>query len=253
VVTKFNPYHVLHGPEGGQFTSGDGDATLDSTRSQVVLMAAQDTAKKLGFDPNKIAVNEGEHPFALNGKNYQAAGLAYLDGPKAGTIELFPRQIGTGATPAITAHEIMHQKFRAYLDDYRTQREGAIKDVDIKMRGNGMLDEAGARRYPLYQEHTRITDDLHQMMRDDGVSSYSRDWWNAQEAGKATLNQAIHETLAEIGALQQTTTLANMTHIARAAPNEEGQAFLYVKPLSQQWKDLYASVNSNWQAKHNVP
>ena len=250
-VGKFNPHHVLSGEHGGEFTSGD-DATLDSTRPQVVLDAAQDTAKKLGFDPSKIAINNGEYPFTLNGKQYQAAGLAYLDGPKQGTIELFPRQIGMGATPAITAHEVMHQKFRAYLDDYRGDREGAIKDISIKMRGNGMLDEEGARRYPIYQEHTRITEDLHQMMRDDGVSSYSRDWWNAQEAGTATLNQAIHETLSEIGAQSVLSdTLANITHIARAAPNAEGQAFLYTKPLSQQWKDLYTAVNNNWQAKHN--
>ena len=102
---------------------------------------------------------------------------------------------------------------------YYWQRRGG---KDAVMKPDGLLREPYDRKYPLYQEHTKLTMDWEGLKNDDGVTEYSREWWKATEGnGGAAFKQAHHETLAEMARLHYETG---------------------VIPGTKKWRDIYKAV-----------
>ena len=118
-------------------------------KADIVAKHAADVAKKLGYDPANINIVDDTHPFELNGKTLQAAGVATWppepklvtdpDGSKhvandkrTGTITLFTPTIGNdeGGIKGVVAHEITHQKFNALLNDSRADYIKMQQDPD---------------------------------------------------------------------------------------------------------------------------
>jgi len=101
------------------------------------------------------------------------------------------------------------------------------------IRPDGSLrTDALKERYPLYQAKWAVQDSPGtwvKLQKEDGVTDYSRAWWQAHDDGKASLRQAVHETYAEINMLAFTGKRDGKT-----------LAELGVKPA---WRKLYANYS----------
>lgn len=217
---------------------------------------AAETAKQMDFNSKYITVSDEHRTFELNGKTYNYAGAAFLDASHA--VVLYTPHINAENVQAVTAHEIEHQKYQAFIDDYAKEKEALFNDPDYKatlpkwegdkmvhsgrpdnfMRPDGSLHEPFASRYPVYtawDEANRpsITEGF---AKSDGVSGYSRDWWDAWHAQKANTSQAMHETLAEIGRLRYEAKANRAAHDSNVE---------YIKSHGGQWT---SADESKWRA-----
>lgn len=179
-------------------------------------------AVKLGFDPQYLTVTDANHPFEVDGHSKFAAGTADREG---GRITIYAPQVPLGAhwTPGLMAHEIMHQKFNAFMQDYQAEYARLQKDPDYHkdgewkdepngdhwfdrksafMRPDGQLNEPYASKYPLYQTYNRVMVGSDEFRKSDGVSEYSKNWWTDVINGKASWDVGIHETLAEMAKIK---------------------------------------------------
>jgi hypothetical protein len=171
--------------------------------SAEILGAAKATGKLLGYDPKLIKVNDGNSPFTLGGVQRQAAGLAHLT---TGVIEIFPKHVYSieNAVP-ITAHEIGHQKFQTVLNALKAERADASKLEAAELdRGNAITNPDGTLKpeyrdlFPLVARFEKHVATLDARIAADGVSSYSKDWWKEYQAHVASVQSAVHETIAEM-------------------------------------------------------
>jgi hypothetical protein len=140
----------------------------------------------------------------------------------------------------------MHQKYEKYLSDVAADSKAMQADLgpapdpdgkywwqrrggtDALMKPDGLLREPYDQKYALYHQNAKLTADWEQLKDDDGVTSYSREWWKAAASpgpNTATFKQAYHETLAEMARLHYETG---------------------VIPGTKRWRDIYKAVEKNW-------
>jgi HK97 family phage portal protein len=255
LAAKFNPNHDDRGrfdtgDGGGGGGSGSNSGQHNAERSALITHFARFDAKHThDYDPNLILIKSDSPQFTLNGKQFNAAGLAHISGDRLGQIELFPSAIhddGQGspirATKQILAHEIMHQKFQAFLNEADSSQKSVVN-------------------------HTAL-------QRADGVSDYSYEYWKAYadsrsqvdgstaslNNAKTALNLAVHETLAEIARAKVKAGRDNYwpDHMGERIisyrekfPSKDGSTD---KPPQSEidsnaslWKDLYTRVGQHWK------
>lgn len=262
----------------GRWTAGEGgthtapgmplvvvDDPRNADQAKGIALVASRVANMLGFEPTAINVTDREHTFELNGAMHHAAGTASL---ATGAITLYMQQLMPSAIPGTVAHEIMHQKFESYMKAYLAERAHVMGDPQTlkDMRPDGTLQEPSASKYPLYQNYTThfeskvITQPngarisvAEKMAREDGVSEYSRSWWEAHKAGTATQNQAYHETLSEMARMNfDKTKLPGFEHLGKqkfaGPPTLKVNGFLTTTP-SKDWSALYRAVEDHWKKR----
>lgn len=183
--------------------------TLNEDARRIKLAATQ-VATDLKYDPEMITVRTDDKKFTLNGKLYDYAGAAYISGPDLGKIELYAKQLAPSSVATVTAHEIGHQKFQKFIDDYQVEykqmqedtKDTRNKDIDLVMRYDGMLKAPYADKYPTYQKYTEVMmpSVIDNFAKTDGITEYSEQWWKAWHEQKANTSQAMHETIAEMTA-----------------------------------------------------
>lgn len=182
---------------------------------------ATEVAVELGFDPKNISITDQDKTFELNGKTYDYAGAAYITGDRKGQIELYSNKVDDRSVNEVTAHEIGHQKFQSFIDDLQKERDVVLHapgpppnpngetiwerhgGIDAIMSADGTLREPYAKMYPLYTAYEQIMKDaggIEGMSKSDGITNYSREWWQSWKDGKANTPQAMHETIAEMTA-----------------------------------------------------
>jgi hypothetical protein len=215
-------------------------------------------AKKLDIDPSLIEISEGEHVFELNGENLSAAGVAYS---AEGRIVLFRKNLfyGPDNVEGVLAHEIAHVKFQKLINDFGKEREVLFEELKKHppesfanrllepMKPDGTLREGlegrWAERFPLYNAYTKTTMDIAKMIDEDGVSHYSRKWWEAVRGHTANTHQGFHETIAEMMRLHyQTGKIKGPAIIKKGGERSTVQT-------SKEWAGLYRLTVSNWAAK----
>lgn len=195
-------------------------------RQQEYEAKAAQIARELGHDPNLIVVRDyAGRTFELNGQTLSEAGHY---NPHTGLIELnAARDTGKG----IVIHEIQHAQWdyvrgRAHIEQRalhsRWSREQAYdfsgeryftKDGKVLARHRQTIEEQTPHlsliaRAGLGSRELGIKPDIAGLSADDGVSSYSTEYWKqaAQKGGgvKSNANQAsymyelaVNETLSE--------------------------------------------------------
>ena len=205
---------------------------------------ADAVAKRLGFNADKIKLSDESKDFELGGKKYKYAGSANL---QTGDVTLYKPHMGMWSIKPLTAHEIEHQKYQAFMWRVSNEMKRAIeltKEVEERnerlhipgqprerypvMKPDGLLKPPYDQQFPAYQAWTELTsfDNGKKLRESDGVTDYSKEWWKAFENGEASSTQAYHETLAEM------------------AHEKERRGKL---PGSMLWKKLYRMVNSDWK------
>ena len=185
--------------------SGEAASTPASLAGADIGKAARAVITALDYDPAKFRINRGDRPFNLNGRQYMTAGLAHLD---TGEIEIFPSQLTRASVAGVVAHETQHQKFEKVITAYMAERERMHEDKRngrawILKPDDTMRDEY-AKDYPIYTAFHPVIEKMgikDKLIETDGVSEYSRDWWQAYGKHEASFKQAAHETLAEMARL----------------------------------------------------
>lgn len=269
---------------GGAYVSvHTNDAGAEKARQ--IALAAVDTAKQHGFNPENIAVQDTDYKFNLNGKELNAAGTAHeglksaSGGYMGGFITLYANHLALADVPQVMTHEVMHEKFHAFLSDYEAEREQVLKlpHGDVKtdpMKPDGTLREPWAAQFPTYQAYTTLVEgtnsrpDLRETMaREDGCTPYSKDWWKAVETGTARDTQAIHETLSEMASLRSRKndmgpqyehlitesgppTLKEPLHAENMTHDTRNALRFFSPEPSKDWTALYNAVNSHWQKNY---
>jgi len=221
----------------------------------------ENVSKNLGFPPTRITISDEDKKFMLNGKEYFYAGGADL---QSGEVTLYSGHLDAASTEPTTAHEIMHEKFQDFMNDYGKERDEVFKDPgpppnpnseniwerrggsDAVMKPDGTLREGYAEKYPLYQrmaefDKAHSTEDL---SKSDGITNYSKEWWKAWNEGTAHTEQAMHETLAEMSARNYVLTGPNKDFY-----RQTGRTKNYDEPAPE-WKMLYDMVSNHWDEKH---
>jgi hypothetical protein len=197
---------------------------------------AEEMGKRANFDTSKIKFGEVAPDYVLNGRHFKAAGVANLG---SGEITLYPgAESSEEFFRGVVAHEMEHQKFQFFLDEQSRELEEIIKlpkperRRDDPMKPDGTLRTPELReKYPAYSAYTEIIGKHYdELKEEDGVTKYSREWWQAYNNKTANIEQAWHETMAEIAFLMH--------------KDEEGSK------VSRNWNKLFNTVNQIWNDRH---
>jgi hypothetical protein len=184
-------------------------------------------AEKQGYPREKVSVAFADQQFQLGGQSFYYAGACDI---KTGLITIWPGVAGEHM-PGVMAHEIEHAKFQEALNKYSEETSRLTKDhrkdddgKDV-MRADGTVRDAFKSDYPItvalqnsYEAPpSRPGKDFGstRMYKDDGVSPYSRMWWDAWNKGEAKTSQAMHETMAEMARIKFETGKLSGTPIWR--------------------------------------
>lgn len=232
VTIHGNP--VCIGGEGG---SGGGGSDVESIKNE-----ANEVARKYGFDGD-IEFKEKPPTYKVGGMQIEAA--AEYD-HAYNQIRVFTPNVSKESIGGIMAHEVTHYKYDEFLDAYTSERtrlraQWSKPDYDWKtgpLASDGTINKGYEKDYPVSSiiegyDH-KYPYKLEDMANDDGVSAYSKKWWDAYKRGERlpkSYHSAYHETLAEI---------AKKKH-------EAGGAW---KPDSQRWENYFQEVNIWWDQQH---
>jgi hypothetical protein len=246
-ANKFTPEWTLRSPDG-RIKIGTGSdlyEALKEANAQTALekmtpeekrthvkQLALSQVKKLGYDPAKVAFRDDVEHFEVNGRQYTKGGYASFGG---GGITLFTH-LDPKHVEGVAAHETMHQKFNTVLEDYRAERARIEKDDrggrNWIMKPNGELRDEYKADYPVYTALEPVLGVRpgvgNKLRQTDGVTDYSRDYWDEYENNETSLEIAIHETLAEMA-------------------RQDVQGKIEAAPV---WKALYRTVNKVYKDRH---
>jgi len=207
---------------GGQFTKGAGGpaepekdepetppSSMPRASPGVPMrhrLSVAQVAQTLRFPAEKITVYEtAGRAFEVGGRQWHEAG--HFD-PNTGEISLYSGAFGaTGIVDrGLLAHEVQHVRFHAVMEKYKEENTQFLKDRDAQDDA-GFLKPGAAKKYPTLaaiQVHWEGSS-WHQMVASDGLTEYSKSYWNAARQGKGTTIAAINETLAEIARIHEAT------------------------------------------------
>jgi len=213
-------------------------------------LAVKDLATEFNYPPELVSVSDQPKTFTLNGKQYDYAGAAAQDGK----ITIWPDQVIPSELREVMAHEVMHERFNYFLDQYETEQSAATAASSAAdwEKPASPLDPQGRVRpewvdkYPLVAAvSANDLMDPFKMSETDGVSDYSKSWWKAWGDATANSKSAFHETLAEIAANE-----------VKASGGRKQDPFLTVeskqwpKTGADNWARLYTLINSTWDKGH---
>lgn len=256
-------------------TSGSAKNAVSSSANQEfgeeLTAIATDTAKTLNYDPKTITVTDERYPFALNGKEYTAAGT---HDPTTGEIKLYTNNLNDKTAPGVLAHEIMHGKFKAFMDQYDAEtkaimaEKGPAPDPNGEkawqkrggswavMSADGSLRAPYDKKYPVYQQYTKLldSDGIDNLAKSDGITDYSTQYWDAWNKNDPNVptRTAINETLAEMARLHFEQGEIKAPPGVRNGKDMDGKKakFLTTKYPSKEWTALYKAVTKHWDKSH---
>lgn len=178
--------------------------------------ACDEIAAKLGYQ-GKIIATMDRHDFQLNGQKHYAAGAFY---PGNKDIKIFVNDCRAKYIEGVLAHEVQHAKW-----------DNVVRKMDAPTY---------ARIGPLLDDKA-VRDELRAK---DGVSEYSKAYWEAEAKGERPFTLAANETLAEM-AHNETRFGAGMT----GRPTSFGAG----RPADPVWQKLYTEVNKVYDERHGTP
>jgi hypothetical protein len=94
------------------------------------------------------------------------------------------------------------------------------------LKADGTIRDKYKSEYPFYDKLNHLWD-TRELAKDDGITDYSREWWQAWHEHKADSLAVVHETLAEMAKLDWERSLPRLVWFKN----------------STTWKPLYEAVN----------
>lgn len=234
-----NHYHIEQGAEGryevkrilpveGAGPIGKGGSIFEARRIAEEHAVSYEAFSKevdrhmkaLGAEKIKVVHSENAYQFQLAGQT-ASAGATY--NPATNTITVYPsmRSPHLQGKPleGLLAHEVMHHKWDIALAQYKKEEQAAL-DAD-HMRASGEIEEEHKAKYPAYVSMHPALNDFEKLKAEDGVTDYSKAWWNDWSNGTMTnfgngIYHPINETLAEMQRLGRETGIMPGTDIWRS-------------------------------------
>lgn len=258
--------------EDGRWTDAGGGAGNDivppgaapAMSHEDIQTSIKWVAKALDFPADRIGIDDGEHPFELNGKSYQAAGIAFTqtiadDAPGKNLILLYSKQLKPAYIAGVIAHEIEHIKFATALRRYIDE---AVMTESGEVNPDGSLKPPYDKKYPAYKamHDAYYGRDIKDFAVSDGVSDYSYEWWKnwktktAEKPGVGpAYAKAVHETLSEMARIKYET--GNFPdHMGEHIISWRGEdvprpPWAQIEANAKIWRDLYRAVEKVWKLK----
>lgn len=201
---------------------------MTKSHTAEVTDAVQEVAKQRGFPLDKVIVTQDTNTMTLNGSEANAAGLY---DSKDKTITIYPKEIPDAETAkGVMAHEIEHHMFDVVERAARDQYARMITETDAD---HPKTPEEIAKAYPLYSKLNRFFSKPARLAQEDGVSRYSRQYWEGVLTGDVPLQTAVHETLGEIARIDA------LHGVATKAVNND-----FDEEVGQHWRKLFTTVNT---------
>lgn len=194
-----------------------------------------------------MGVDRGHVPFSVKKMSISKIGSRKFRPGGYYTPSLNNIAMGTNNSPVnvggLAAHELMHAKYQAVRRAYKDETARMVSYANVSnetiTHPDGRVREEFQADYPL---HTAMPDgfggNTTDLIKDDGITSYSREWWKAAKEGKATIELAVNETLAEMANLDWKDELAKLTWF------KESKTY---KPLYELIHQHYPMVEKTWK------
>jgi hypothetical protein len=173
----------------------------DNDKGRLALAKEAVRTMGVGTDATVVMFNE-DRKFELNGQEHLYGGWYQFWGQHGPEIAV-KGTLPVRSTVRVLAHEVAHHKFRTTIDKAGPDGLSPMDTGLVSAELQKTLEET------------------------DGVTPYSRDWWKAFKEGKASVKQAINETLAEIATLSRAERL---------------------KMTSKEWRGLYDRMVKEYDA-----
>lgn len=189
----------------GSYSDSGGTSREGKPDRDDVLNIVADVRNRWGYQGN-ISLQDGTGgEFEKGGVKWNKAGECSLaDGSV--TIYRDTDWDSVEAVERLTAHEFMHGTYEVVHKKFLEEQSAIAsrKDFEEVIRADGSLRNEFTSRYPTYgRMHGWIERNSDQLIKDDGVSEYSKAYWKDFKDGKASLHIAVHETLAEMAGIHE--------------------------------------------------
>ena len=235
-------YNLVYGSPGPTSSEREAAERLATIRKNEVQARARVAAASLDFNPDNVKFTDEDRKFEMNGKEMYYAGSFTRGEPN---VMIYHKHIDIASVAGVTAHEIGHRKLDALRLRYREEYQGALAEPgpppdpngqywwqkaggsEAVMAVDGTLRPPYDKKFPVYDFWERNVElKRDQMRKDDGVSNYSKEYWEAFAKLEVGIDKPIHETIAE------------MTRIKY----ETGKL-----PGSPDWKKLHRMIDKVWK------
>jgi DNA topoisomerase IB len=200
------------------------EATGSPTREEIIA-----EADRQRIPSDEIFVSNERKTFKVGDVEYNLGGVA--DSHKK-TITIYNAHMTKEDMPGMLAHEAMHIRYAYAIQGYSEEMEKMRADKRDVMRPDGSIRDGTkpadkgqdyTKEYPLHAAGGLVDVGIPTLQKSDGLTDYSRTWW--EEAGRTPghVSTAINETLAEMHRLKV----------------EGGNKVRHTRA----WEDFYRNVN----------
>lgn len=203
------------GKTGGESTSERSDSEHENSVHHLGVKSLAQSLKEDWRYHGKVNVYDQEgRVFEVGGQKWREAGNCVLSD---GTVTIHSRSVGSeiGDVRRICAHEMMHGIFeRVWRRSEEERRKAGEEKADTrsgrKLRMDDGLYPQFAEEFPTFARlqpffYGMLSGGPRRLREDDGITPYSKAYWADQEDRKVSTHLAVHETLAEIAALHEST------------------------------------------------
>lgn len=180
----------------------------------------QEKATIAGIAHQAGVKSDVEIAIASDGQDYKIGDWSFKAAanynPTTKTITLFngARKGALADMLAIVSHEYGHHEYSSAMQEYRDQENAALNDPQDVVYPSGKLKPEFAGKYPVFAAIGPLWngDDYGKLSKDDGVTGYSKKWWEKWNTNKTQgwsagadlggIHVPINETYAEVRALK---------------------------------------------------
>ena len=162
--------------------------------------------KSVGFKIDK------PYSFSVGNKQFETGGWY---NPKENAVTICNNfKPDNPGVPGLITHEAMHSKFAAVKKAYEEEDNRLFTDLtegkDVQ-NPNGTIKPKYQAEYPIHTVMTHgLVGNLVALGKDDGITDYSRAYWQDVENSGADPMTAVDETLAEMARLDIEGTLSRL-------------------------------------------
>jgi hypothetical protein len=254
----------------GSYSKGLSDEERHE-RAQRLKGKAEELAEARGFPKERVTVTEDNEQFEIDGAKHYSAGGFEVSHPDTGRLILYADCVDEKTMDQVVAHEVEHYRFALYVKGYQDEMKAARKkygDLATLNSAYGGFKPPYDKEFPRFHQFAKWLDNLHHpdvpysgvemIGHADGVSNYSKEYWQAFFNGKASVYLAFHETLAEIarfeverGHLPSVMDMKGAGDVPRLPSGKpDGDAVWATLEVGHaKIMELYAMVNAPWQKK----
>lgn len=188
--------------------------TLDQVSLVKKIEMAKDLSDAFGIgeqDSAGILISLAYKPFTVEGEEFVTAGDF---NPTTKLVTLYPPAFDMGYKNlvGVVAHESEHKKFDLVRNLYEKEDRASWDESthswpDRKLnarRADGDVNPAFADKYPTLAKLAKHLEWTTELAKDDGVTNYSKKWWEQWSAGRNTRDKyhPIDETLSEMAKIE---------------------------------------------------